>query len=76
MGLIEGNKKIKEDNVKVKHFFVYKNFEEFEKELNEFIKDKKVIDIKHSISSYSSVSDYSYATYTDMSFLVMYEDKE
>ena len=62
--------------MKIKHFFVYKNFEEFEKELNEFIKDKKVIDIKHSISSYSSVSDYSYATYTDMSFLVMYEDEE
>ena len=40
--------------MKIKIFYLHEDIENYEDEINKFIKNKKVIDIKHSISSYKS----------------------
>ena len=62
--------------MKIKIFFTNKNLEEFENEINEFIKNKKVIDIKHQISSYGYCNDFANCDCMDTSILVMYEEME
>ena len=44
-----------------------------ESEINEFIKDKEIIDIKYSISSYSMCNEYSSTEGTDYSVLLIYK---
>ena len=62
------------DNMKTKHFFcnsIYAASGHLEKQINEFIKDKKVIDIKYSSSLASPNIGIRDADY---SALIMYED--
>lgn len=61
--------------MKIKIFYANNDFEKIEKEINEFIKDKKVTDVKHSISSYALSDKYSSSGGTDFSVLIMYEEK-
>jgi hypothetical protein len=44
-----------------------------ESEINEFIKDKEIIDIKYSISSYAMCNEYSSTEGTDYSVLLIYK---
>ena len=62
--------------MKIKIFHSSKDIESYENEINEFIKNKKVIDIKHSISSYAMANDYASSDGMDMSTLIMYEEPE
>ena len=62
--------------MKIKIFYLHKDIENYENEINEFIKNKKVIDIKHSISSYGMANDYTSYEGMDMSTLIMYEEME
>jgi hypothetical protein len=59
----------------VKIFNADKDTETLEKEINEFIKDKKVIDIKYSISSYALCDEYYSGGGTDYSVLLIYKIK-
>jgi hypothetical protein len=45
--------------MKIKIFFLHEDIENYEDEINKFIKNKKVIDIKHSISSYGMANNYT-----------------
>ena len=60
--------------MKIKIFYLNKDIESYENEINEFIKNKKVIDIKHSISSYAMANDYTSYEGMDMSTLIMYKE--
>ena len=60
--------------MKIKIFYSNKDIESYENEINEFIKKKKIIDIKHSISSYAMANDYASSEGMDMSTLIMYEE--
>ena len=62
--------------MKIKIFYSNKDIESYENEINEFIKKKKIIDIKHSISSYAMANDYASSEGMDMSTLIMYEETE
>ena len=62
--------------MKIKIFYLIKDIKSYENEINEFIKNKKVIDIKHSISSYGMANDYTSTQDMDMSTLIMYEEME
>ncbi len=62
--------------MKIKIFYLNQDVESYENEINEFIKNKKVIDIKHSISSYGMANDYASSEGMDMSTLIMYEEME
>lgn len=62
--------------MKIKIFYSHKDIESYENEINEFIKKKKIIDIKHSISSYAMANDYASSEGMDMSTLIMYEEME
>lgn len=62
--------------MKIKIFHSSKDIESYENEINEFIKNKKVIDIKHSISSYGMADNYATYGGMDMSTLIMYEETE
>lgn len=62
--------------MKIKIFYSNKDIENYENEINKFIKNKKVIDIKHSISSYGMANDYASSEEMDMSTLIMYEELE
>ena len=62
--------------MKIKIFYSNKDIESYENKINEFIKNKKVIDIKHSISSYAMANDYASSEGMDMSTLIMYEEME
>ena len=62
--------------MKIKIFYLIKDIKSYENEINEFIKNKKVIDIKHSISSYGMANDYASSEGMDMSTLIMYEEME
>lgn len=62
--------------MKIKIFFQKDTLEEFENKINEFIKDKKIIDIKHQMSSYGYCNDFANCDCMDMSILVMYEEME
>ena len=62
--------------MKVKILFNDDTIGKLEEEINELIKDKKILDIKYQISSYSSTSNYAHSESLDASVLVMYEDKE
>ena len=62
--------------MKIKIFYSNKDIESYENKINEFIKNKKVIDIKHSISSYGMANDYTSTQDMDMSTLIMYEEME
>ena len=44
-----------------------------ESEINEFIKDKEIIDIRYSISSYAMCNEYSSTEGTDYSVLLIYK---
>ena len=62
--------------MKIKIFYLHKDIENHENEINKFIKNKKVIDIKHSISSYGMANNYASSKGMDMSTLIMYEELE
>ena len=62
--------------MKIKIFYSNKDIESYESEINEFIKKKKIINIKHSISSYAMANDYASSEGMDMSTLIMYEEPE
>lgn len=62
--------------MKIKIFYLHKDIENYENEINKFIKNKKVIDIKHSISSYGMANNYASSEGMDMSTLIMYEELE
>ena len=62
--------------MKIKIFYSNKDIESYENEINEFIKNKKVIDIKHSIYSYGMANNYASSKGMDMSTLIMYEELE
>ena len=62
--------------MKIKIFYLIEDIKGYENEINEFIKNKKVIDIKHSISSYGMANDYTSTQDMDMSTLIMYEEME
>lgn len=62
--------------MKIKIFYSNKDIENYENEINKFIKNKKVIDIKHSISSYGMANNYASSKGMDMSTLIMYEELE
>ena len=62
--------------MKIKIFYSNKDIESYENEINKFIKKKKIIDIKHSISSYAMANDYASSEGMDMSTLIMYEEME
>jgi hypothetical protein len=62
--------------MKIKIFYSNKDIESYENEINEFIKKKEIIDIKHSISSYAMANDYASSEGMDMSTLIMYEEME
>ena len=62
--------------MKIKIFYSNKDIESYENEINEFIKNKKVIDIRHSISSYGMANNYASSEGMDMSTLIMYEEME
>ena len=62
--------------MKIKIFYSNKDIESYENEINEFIKKKKIINIKHSISSYAMANDYASSEGMDMSTLIMYEEME
>ena len=62
--------------MKIKIFYLHKDIENYENEINKFIKNKKVIDIKHSISSYGMANNYASSKGMDMSTLIMYEELE
>lgn len=62
--------------MKIKIFYSNKDIESYENKINEFIKNKKVIDIKHSISSYGMANDYTSTQDMDISTLIMYEEME
>ena len=62
--------------MKIKIFYSNKDIESYESEINEFIKNKKVIDIRHSISSYGMANNYASSKGMDMSTLIMYEEVE
>ena len=57
----------------VKIFHSNNDPETLERRINEFIKDKKVIDIKYSISSYAMCNEYSSTEGTDYSVLLIYK---
>lgn len=60
--------------MKIKIFYLIKDIESYENEINEFIKNKKVIDIKHSISSYGMANDYTSTQDMDMSTLIIWRE--
>ena len=62
--------------MKIKIFYSNKDIESYENEINEFIKKKKIINIKHSISLYAMANDYASSEGMDMSTLIMYEEME
>lgn len=62
--------------MKIKIFYLHEDIDNYEDEINKFIKNKKVIDIKHSISSYGMANNYTSSEEMDMSTLVMYEELE
>ena len=62
--------------MKIKIFYSNKDIESYENEINKFIKKKKIINIKHSISSYAMANDYASSEGMDMSTLIMYEEME
>lgn len=62
--------------MKIKIFYSNKDIESYENKINEFIKNKKVIDIKHSISSYAMANDYASSEGMEMSTLIMYKEME
>ena len=62
--------------MKIKIFYSNKDIESYENEINEFIKKKKIINIKHSISSYAMANDYASSEGMDKSTLIMYEEME
>ena len=62
--------------MKIKIFYLIKDIKSYENEINEFIKNKKVIYVRHSISSYGMANDYTSTQDTDMSTLIMYEEME
>ena len=57
----------------IKIFNADKDTEILESEINEFIKDKEIIDIKYSISSYAMCNEYSSTEGTDYSILLIYK---
>jgi len=62
--------------MKIKIFYSHEDIENYENEINKFIKNKKVIDVKHSISSYGMANNYTSSEGMDMSTLIMYEELE
>ena len=62
--------------MKIKIFYLHEDIENYEDEINKFIKNKKVIDIKHSISSYGMANNYTSSEEMNMSTLIMYEELE
>lgn len=62
--------------MKIKIFYSHEDIEKYENEINEFIKNKKVLDIKHSISSYGMANNYASSEVMDVSTLIMYEELE
>ena len=60
----------------IKIFYLHEDIENYEDEINKFIKNKKVIDIKHSISSYGMADNYASSEGMYMSTLIMYEEPE
>ena len=62
--------------MKIKIFYLHKDIENYENEINKFIKKTKVIDIKHSISSYGMSTERISYKGMNMSTLIMYEEME
>ena len=62
--------------MKIKIFYLHEDIEDYEDKINKFIKNKKVLDIKHSISSYGMANNYASSEGMDMSTLIMYEELE
>ena len=58
--------------MKVKYIAEPYGYDEFEKEINDFIKDKKIIDIKYQ----DNFSLYEYREDGMKSALIMYEEHE
>ena len=56
----------------VKIFNANKDTETLERKINEFIRNKEIIDIKYSISSYAMCNEYSSTEGTDYSVLLIY----
>ena len=57
----------------VKIFHSNNDTEKLEKRINEFTKNKEMIDIKYSISSYAMCNEYSSTEGTDYSVLLIYK---
>ena len=57
----------------VKIFHSNNDTEKLEKRINEFAKNKEIIDIKYSISSYAMCNEYSSTEGTDYSALLIYK---
>ena len=57
----------------IKIFNANKDTGILESEINEFIKDKEIIDIKYSISSYAMCDEYYSGGGTDYSVLLIYK---
>ena len=57
----------------VKIFNANKDTETLEKKINEFIRNKEIIDIKYSISSYALSDKYFSGGGTDYSVLLIYK---
>lgn len=57
----------------IKIFNANKDTGILEDEINEFIKDKEIIDIKYSISSYAICDEYYSGGGTDYSVLLIYK---
>lgn len=57
----------------VKIFHSNNDTEKLEKRINEFAKNKEIIDIKYSISSYAMCNEYSSTKGTNYSALLIYK---
>ena len=57
----------------VKIFHSNNDPETLERKINEFTKNKEIIDIKYSISSYAMCNEYSSTEGTDYSVLLIYK---
>lgn len=57
----------------VKIFNANKDTETLERKINEFIRNKEIIDIRYSISSYTLSDKYSSTGGTDYSVLLIYK---
>ena len=57
----------------VKIFHSNNDTEKLEKRINEFAKNKEIIDIKYSISSYAMCNEYSSTERTNYSALLIYK---